>query len=85
MNLTKEDSGRYRCQVNVDMNNNIGRDIDLQVTRPPVILDSGDNNFRAAEGQNISLTCNADGYPRPEVTWRRENNDIMTSKEFIFK
>jgi hypothetical protein len=85
LDLKKDDSGRYRCQINIDMNNNVGKEIDLQVTRPATFLDSSERSYSVAEGQAVTLFCAADGFPRPEVTWRRDNDELLSSKEFIFK
>ncbi|KAG5671244.1 hypothetical protein PVAND_001453 [Polypedilum vanderplanki] len=85
LDLNKDDSGKYRCQINKNMQENVGKEIDLQVTRPPIILDSNENNVRTVEGQAVTLLCAADGYPRPEITWKRDDNELMSSKEFIFK
>lgn len=27
------------------------------------------------EGANVTLTCKAVGYPTPNITWRREDNE----------
>jgi hypothetical protein len=69
----------------LDLKRTVGKEIDLQVTRPPIILDSTENNFPAVEGQAVVLSCNADGYPKPEITWRRESGDLMSNKQFEYK
>ena len=83
--MTTADTGKYRCQINLEYERTIGKEIDLQVTRPPVILDSSETDFQAVEGQAVVLLCNADGYPRPEITWKRENEELMWNKEFEYK
>lgn len=84
-NLTTADTGKYRCQINLDLTRTVGKEIDLQVTRPPIILDSAETNFPAVEGQAVVLLCNADGFPRPEITWRRDGGDLMSNKLFEYK
>jgi Immunoglobulin domain len=76
-NLTAEDSGKYICQINFDPSNVVKKEVDLQVTRASVILDAGDNLVSVAEGQSATLHCKADGYPKPEVNWRRENDELL--------
>lgn len=83
--MTASDTGKYRCQINLDLANTVGKDVDLQVTRPPIILDSADTNFPAVEGQTVSLPCKADGFPRPEITWRRDGDELMSNKQFQWK
>lgn len=83
--MTTSDSGKYRCQINLDLTRTVGKEIDLQVTRPPIIIDTATTNFLAVEGQAVVLPCEADGYPRPEITWRRDGGDIMSNKQFEYK
>lgn len=84
-NLTAGDTGKYRCQINLELDRTIGKDADLQVTRAPVILDSAETIFPAVEAQAVVLLCNADGFPKPEITWKRDNNDLMSNKLFEYK
>lgn len=66
--------------MNFDVSRIVTKEVDLQVTRAPVILDSTDSNIRVVERQSATLLCKADGFPKPEVVWRRENDDIMFTK-----
>lgn len=79
-NLTASDTGTYKCQINFDLNKVIAKEVDLQVTRPPIILDVTETNVRVAEGQSATLLCKADGYPKPEIIWKRDNEEIFFSK-----
>ncbi|XP_035221860.1 lachesin-like [Stegodyphus dumicola] len=62
------------CQVNtVPMKSQIGY---LDVLVPPDILDQGSSSdVVVREGANVTLTCKAVGYPTPNITWRREDNE----------
>lgn len=75
--MTAEDSGKYTCQINFDLSNQVKREVDLQVTRPSIILDAQDTTVSVVEGQAATLYCKADGYPKPDVKWRRENDDLF--------
>lgn len=79
-NLTASDTGKYKCQINFDLGKVIAKEVDLQVTRPPIILDVMETNVRVAEGQSATLLCKADGYPKPEIIWKRDNEEIFFSK-----
>lgn len=48
---------------------------------PPKIISKDDNpNLVVREGENMTLSCNASGHPKPHIVWRRENgDDIMLS------
>lgn len=79
-NLTASDTGKYRCQINFDLGKVIAKEVDLQVTRPPIILDVMETNVRVSEGQSATLLCKADGFPKPEIVWRRDNEEVFFSK-----
>ena len=48
---------------------------------PPLILQKDDNaDIVAREGDNITLSCDATGHPRPQIVWRREDKeDILVN------
>lgn len=52
----------------------------LFVSVPPNILDAESTQSTVAvrENQNISLTCKAEGFPTPKITWRREDGQSIT-------
>lgn len=39
-----------------------------------------ETNVRVSEGQSATLLCKADGFPRPEIVWKRDNEEIFFSK-----
>ncbi|KAG8182574.1 hypothetical protein JTE90_021714 [Oedothorax gibbosus] len=73
-NVQESDKGGYMCQVNtVPMKSQVGY---LDVLVPPDILDEGSSSdVVVREGANVTLTCKAVGYPTPNITWRREDNE----------
>ncbi|XP_078048734.1 lachesin [Augochlora pura] len=76
--VQQDDRGYYMCQVNtVPMMSQVGF---LKVVVPPNILDSLSTESAVAvrEHQNITLTCKADGYPTPKLTWRREDGQDIS-------
>lgn len=43
-------------------------------TVPPNIVDEGTSgDIVATEGEDVSLSCKADGRPLPRILWRRED------------
>lgn len=41
---------------------------------PPSISDSlSSSDAIVREGANVSLTCHVDGYPKPEIKWKRDD------------
>jgi len=75
-NVQEEDRGQYMCQINTDpmmfqtatLDVNVPPDIDTEQT-------SGD--VEAKLGSTVKLQCNADGYPKPTIKWRREDGNLI--------
>ncbi|XP_037921766.1 protein amalgam isoform X2 [Hermetia illucens] len=76
-NVKMEDSGQYMCQVNTDPMKM--QTAYLEVVIPPDIINedtSGD--MMVPEGGSAKLMCKARGFPKPKITWRREDGrDII--------
>ncbi|KAH0945811.1 hypothetical protein HN011_007147, partial [Eciton burchellii] len=70
------DRGNYMCQINTDpMKSQIGY---LEVVVPPDILDyPTSTDMVVREGSNVSLRCEATGSPTPNITWRREDGELI--------
>ncbi|OTF74260.1 Immunoglobulin domain containing protein [Euroglyphus maynei] len=66
------DRGNYMCQVNAkNMISQVGH-LDVQV--PPILNeDRTSSDTTVDEHQKAILKCSAKGYPRPKISWRREN------------
>lgn len=53
--------------------------ITLSVSVPPDILDyPSSSDMVVPEGSNVSLRCAASGSPTPNITWRRDNNELIS-------
>ena len=62
------------CQINTDPM--VHRSGYVQVVVPPTIVHTGQpQNMVVREGDNVTLSCNANGYPPPHIVWRREDGD----------
>ena len=75
--MQETDAGIYRCQVILSVTSIISADVEVQVRRPPIISDNSTQSIVASEGKAVQMECYAAGYPRPTITWRRENNAIL--------
>jgi len=74
MNSVQEnDRGWYMCQINTDPM--VHRSGYLEVVVPPKIIQSGPSDMVVREGENVTLACDANGYPPPHIVWRREDGD----------
>ncbi|XP_014470461.1 PREDICTED: neurotrimin-like [Dinoponera quadriceps] len=74
--VRQADRGWYMCQINTDpMKSQIGY---LQVVVPPDIVDyETSTDMVVAEGRNVTLRCAATGSPTPNITWRREDGQLI--------
>ncbi|XP_039278189.1 lachesin-like [Nilaparvata lugens] len=76
--VQQEDRGYYMCQVNTNpMISQVGY---LQVVVPPNIVDadSTPSSVAVRENQNLTLTCRANGFPTPKLSWRREDSQPIS-------
>jgi len=78
-NVQEVDRGWYMCQVNTDPMRSKRGYIEVQV--PPTIMDGrSSNDLVVREKEKVNLTCEARGYPEPQILWRREDGKaIMAS------
>ncbi|KAG8179455.1 hypothetical protein JTE90_006825 [Oedothorax gibbosus] len=75
-NVQKSDRGGYMCQINTaPMKSHIGY-VDVLVP-PDIIMNESSTDITAREGTNVSLICKAKGYPSPNISWRREDNQAI--------
>ena len=76
MSVTAEDGGTYTCNVT----NSAGSDTysTSVFISPRITLDP--TSVNASNGTTeISFTCNATGFPQPEIEWMREDDSLPTS------
>ena len=75
-NVQEVDRGWYMCQVNTDPMRSKRGYIEVQV--PPSIIDSrSTNDLVVREKEKVNLTCEARGYPEPQILWRREDGKAI--------
>lgn len=54
----------------------------LEVVIPPdIISEETSNDLMVPEGAAAKLVCKARGYPKPEITWRREDGAVIISRD----
>ncbi|XP_023345178.1 lachesin [Eurytemora carolleeae] len=74
--VQESDRGWYMCQINTDPM--VHRSGYLEVVVPPRITSQGSSSLVVREGENVSLECEANGYPPPHIVWRREDGDDIS-------
>ncbi|XP_047347784.1 limbic system-associated membrane protein-like isoform X3 [Vespa velutina] len=74
--VNPSDQGYYMCQINTEpMKSQTGF---LEVVVPPDILDnSTSTDMVVKEGSNVTLRCAARGSPQPNITWKREDGELI--------
>ncbi|NXL77816.1 HMCN1 protein, partial [Leptocoma aspasia] len=72
-----EDAGTYMCVAQNPAGTALGK-IKLKVQVPPVIK-SHVEEYVVAVDQSVTLQCEAEGYPGPEITWHKDGQQITES------
>ncbi|XP_051174667.1 lachesin-like isoform X2 [Leptopilina boulardi] len=75
----REDRGIYMCQVNTDPMKS--QSAFLEVVIPPdIIYEETSGDLMIPEGGSAKLVCKARGFPKPDIAWRREDGNEITSR-----
>lgn len=54
----------------------------LEVVVPPEIVDNATSGETTVEeGNSVTLTCKARGFPQPVVSWKREENTRIVLRD----
>ncbi|XP_009071332.1 PREDICTED: hemicentin-1-like, partial [Acanthisitta chloris] len=72
-----EDAGTYMCIAQNPAGTALGK-IKLKVQVPPVIK-SQLQEYVVAVDQSVTLQCEAEGYPGPEISWHKDGQEITES------
>lgn len=83
--IQEVDSGVYQCQVVIGPVSKVTADVRVVVNIPPVISDNSTRSVITSAGETIALHCYASGHPTPQVSWRRENNNLLPTGGAIYK
>ncbi|OWK57262.1 Hemicentin-1 [Lonchura striata] len=72
-----EDAGTYMCVAQNPAGTALGK-IKLKVQVPPVIK-SHVEEYVVAVDQSVTLQCEAEGYPGPQISWHKDGQQITES------
>ncbi|XP_037955276.1 protein amalgam-like [Teleopsis dalmanni] len=76
--IEASDMGTYECQVIVSAADKVTKKMNLSIKHPPVISEERTpKTTLVTEGQNLEVSCYANGFPPPTISWSREDNAIM--------
>lgn len=73
-NVGKDHAGSYKCTA-INMAGETEKIIPLIVLSPPSII-PGNLAFNLIQGESITLPCEAEGYPVPEISWYLNGQDF---------
>lgn len=54
-------------------------------TVPPMFSKDDTRYVTTSTGDNVTLECNAKGYPEPKISWRRKNNVLLPTGGTIYR
>lgn len=85
--LTENDAGNYNCQIrltNLNYKQWPRKTASLTVQIAPTIKTRSDSNIIVKEGSNVTLKCEANGIPTPNITWKRTDGLPMPGGGFQY-
>ncbi|KAL5283799.1 NEGR1.2 family protein [Megaselia abdita] len=83
--IEASDMGHYVCSINLSQKDKITSSVNLYVKHSPIILETKTlKTHVVTEGYKLEALCQADGYPKPTISWKRENNAIMPGGGQVF-
>ncbi|KAK6167247.1 hypothetical protein SNE40_021325 [Patella caerulea] len=72
-----KDTGEYTCTASNDAGNKT-RNIQLSVSVPAMIKETGPSVVKSPIGEEVMLSCEVEGSPKPKILWLR-NRGIINS------
>ncbi|XP_071040811.1 lachesin [Parasteatoda tepidariorum] len=82
--LQEIDAGLYECQIIIGAASKLRANVWVHVRLPPVISDNSTRSVITSTGSTVDMHCFASGYPKPRISWRRENNELLPTGGAMF-
>ncbi|XP_060535889.1 peroxidasin isoform X2 [Cylas formicarius] len=76
------DHGRYMCEA-ANYNGRITADAHILISVAPIFTIQPEN-VHALTGNNVRLECVASGTPEPEITWFKNDLEVLPNDERVF-
>ena len=74
--VTKVHEGTYTCLVQTPYGQ-VNQTARLTVLAEPPSFIAKEKNVRAIEGSKAILSCQANGMPKPKISWKKENSTLI--------
>ena len=78
----KRDSGLYECKASNDLGDDSALTL-LSVLELPRFTSNPPAQLNVRQEQNISVSCQAAGDPRPKIMWVRENSQLPVGRSQV--
>jgi len=79
----EDDAGEYLCQVTAAETIELVHDVKIRV-EPKIVAVPESGLIKVKAGEPVELSCKVtQGYPAPEVLWRRKERPMPTGEDFI--
>ena len=59
--------------------------LELKICKRPTFSDKSTTVMEVMEGDTATLECYASGVPEPNITWRREDNNILPVGGLVYR
>ncbi|XP_072166011.1 nephrin-like [Diadema setosum] len=76
--LSRRHAGRYRCTAANGVGLSAHTDLEILVQYAPTVVTGKKQTITVNEGQQLTLTCTAEGYPEPEISWLTTDSQPIT-------
>ncbi|XP_058803684.1 lachesin-like [Phymastichus coffea] len=83
--LQESDTGFYQCQIIISVSEVVSANVELQIRRPPTISQNTTQSVNVTEGWPFELHCYADGFPVPRISWKRDDDLLLSTGGVIFR
>lgn len=75
--IRASDAATYECEVMLTAEKAEQSTVELFVNVPPKISDTTTGDLLLQEGDDAELYCSATGFPKPKVSWKREDGEAI--------
>ncbi|CAF3468761.1 unnamed protein product, partial [Rotaria sp. Silwood2] len=77
--LDRDDFGNLTCRLTDTNLRDVYLTRFLNVISEPVVLESSTKDIEINEGDSVTLICNAQGYPAPNIEWQKADAQPLSS------
>ena len=75
--IRKSDGTKYQCKILISSDGSIAEDVEIKIKLPPIIKDGLGPTKTVKEGDSVEMSCEASGYPTPQITWTRKDGRLL--------